>query len=100
MSIKTKLKPVPTIQVQRQSSGRRPILRLFAVVLLLLSFSQSSPAYSVLSHEQIVDLRWKSQLRPMLVARYPNATDDEIRKAHAYAYGGCLIQDIGYYPFG
>jgi hypothetical protein len=54
----------------------------------------------VLTHEQIVDLLWKAQLRPMLLARFPNATDDELRKAHAYAYGGCLIQDIGYYPFG
>jgi len=70
------------------------------ILLILLFRSESSPAYSVLTHEQIVDLLWKAQLRPMLVARFPNATDDEIRTAHAYAYGGCLIQDIGYYPFG
>jgi hypothetical protein len=70
------------------------------ILLILLFRSESSPAYSVLTHEQIVDLLWKAQLRPMLIARFPNATDDEIRTAHAYAYGGCLIQDIGYYPFG
>ena len=71
-----------------------------AVLLCLLSGGQSASAYSVLTHEQIVDLLWKSQLRPMLLARFPNATDDELRTAHAYAYGGSLIQDIGYYPFG
>ena len=57
-------------------------------------------AYSVLTHEQIVDLVWIAQIHPMLVARFPDATDEQIRLAHAYAYGGCLIQDIGYYPFG
>jgi hypothetical protein len=81
----------------------RPLKRILAslaVLLCLLSGSQSASGYSVLTHEQIVDLLWKSQLRPMLLARFPNATDDEIRTAHAYAYGGSLIQDIGYYPFG
>ena len=71
-----------------------------AVLLSLLATSQSSPAYSVLTHEQVVDLLWKAQLRPMLLARFPGTTDDQMRTAHAYAYGGCLIQDIGYYPFG
>jgi len=67
---------------------------------LLLGTCERSSAYSVLTHEQIVDLLWKEQIRPLLVARYPDATDDEIKLAHAYAYGGSLIQDIGYYPFG
>ena len=70
------------------------------MILCLLLSTQSSPAYSVLTHEQVVDLLWKAQIRPMLAARFPQATDDQIRAAHAYAYGGCLIQDIGYYPFG
>ena len=69
-------------------------------MICLLLVGQSSQAYSVLTHEQIVDLVWKAQIHPMLVARFPNATDEQIRTAHAYAYGGCLIQDIGYYPFG
>jgi hypothetical protein len=79
-------------------SAARPV-RL-AVILCLVCTSQSSPAYSVLTHEQIVDLLWKSQMRPILLARFPGTTDDQMREAHAYAYGGCLIQDIGYYPFG
>jgi hypothetical protein len=35
-----------------------------------------------------------------LLQKYPGATDEQLRVAHGYAYGGCLIQDIGYYPFG
>jgi hypothetical protein len=62
--------------------------------------SASSPAYSVLTHEEIVDLLWASEIRPLLNARYPGLTEDQIREAHAYAYGGAVIQDLGYYPFG
>jgi len=36
----------------------------------------------------------------MLLARFPNATPDDLRTAHAYAYGGSIIQDMGYYPHG
>ncbi len=81
---------------------RLPVCALvrLAAALLLLFLSSSSQAYSVLTHEQVVDLLWKEQIHPLLVARYPNAIEEEIHTAHAYAYGGCLIQDIGYYPFG
>jgi hypothetical protein len=76
--------------------------RWCAVVLLfcLLLASQSANAYSVLSHEEVVDLAWLPQIVPLLQARYPGLTDDQLRTAHAYAYGGSIIQDIGYYPFG
>jgi hypothetical protein len=76
---------------------------LAAALLLgvfMLFASCPSPAYSVLSHEQIVDFAWDSDIKKILLARYPGATVDELRKAHAYAYGGCLIQDMGYYPYG
>ena len=56
--------------------------------------------YSVLTHEQIVDLLWKDQIQPLLLRRFPNATEQDLRKAHAYAYGGSVVQDMGYYPFG
>jgi len=71
-----------------------------AVVLFVASFSSIGSAYSVLTHEQVVDLMWKDQLQPMLLKRFPNATEEELRKAHAFAYGGSVIQDMGYYPFG
>lgn len=56
--------------------------------------------YSVLTHEEIVDLLWTDQIKPLLLQKYPGSTQEDLRKAHAYAYGGCLIQDMGYYPFG
>src|SRR5579863_1031071 len=70
------------------------------ILLLLLTGSRPSPAYSVLTHEEIIDLLWNDQLRPMIQARYPGLTDDQMREAHAFAYGGAVIQDMGYYPFG
>jgi hypothetical protein len=57
-------------------------------------------AYSVLTHEEIVDLLWTKEIRPLLLQRFPELTEDQIREAHAYAYGGSVIQDLGYYPFG
>jgi hypothetical protein len=57
-------------------------------------------AYSVLTHEEIVDLLWTDQIQPLLLKRYPGLSQDQIREAHAYAYGGAVIQDLGYYPFG
>lgn len=56
--------------------------------------------YSVLTHEQIVDLLWDGQIKPLLLEKYPGTSQEDLRKAHAYAYGGSLIQDMGYYPFG
>jgi len=57
-------------------------------------------AYSVLTHEQIVDLLWIDELRPLLLQRFPGLTEDQLKQAHGYAYGGAVIQDLGYYPFG
>jgi len=67
---------------------------------LVLGLAHLCGAYSVLTHEQVVDLLWKDSIQPLLVARFPAATPDDLLKAHAYAYGGSLVQDMGYYPFG
>jgi len=56
--------------------------------------------YSVLTHEAIIDAAWRDSIQPLLLQRFPASTPDELRKAHAYAYGGAIIQDMGYYPFG
>jgi hypothetical protein len=56
--------------------------------------------YSQLTHEELIDILWTSSIRPLLVSRYPQATASDLTRAHGFAYGGCLIQDIGYYPFG
>lgn len=68
-------------------------------LITLLALAQCF-GYSVLTHQQIIDLVWGSSIRPLLVDRYPNATAEQLRNAQAYAYGGCEIQDAGYYPFG
>ena len=60
----------------------------------------SSAGYSVLTHEAILDAAWKDGIEPLLLQRFPDATPEDLRKAHAYAYGGAIIQDLGYYPFG
>jgi hypothetical protein len=57
-------------------------------------------AYSVLSHEAIVDAAWDADIRPLLLKRFPGATPDQLKEAHGYAYGGAIIQDMGYYPHG
>jgi len=73
------------------------VAKLLAVVILCCG---ASLAYSVLTHEEIVDLLWADQIQPLLLKRYPGLSEDQIREAHAYAYGGAVIQDLGYYPFG
>jgi hypothetical protein len=65
-----------------------------------LGWPLRSVAYAVLSHEAIIDTVWDTHLKPLLLKRFPNASEDELRKAHGYAYGGAIIQDMGYYPHG
>jgi len=75
-------------------------MRVAAVLLITLLCTGASNAYSVLTHEQIVDLLWTDELRPLLLQRFPALTEDQLKEAHSYAYGGAVIQDLGYYPFG
>jgi hypothetical protein len=75
-------------------------IRVVASLLMGLVCSNSSSAYSVLTHEEIVDLVWADEIRPLLLTRYAGLSEDQIKVAHAYAYGGAVIQDLGYYPFG
>ncbi len=71
-----------------------------ALGLLLVLAVPAAYSYSVLTHEAIIDSTWDSAIKPLLLRRFPAATADELKQAHAYAYGGCIIQDLGYYPFG
>jgi hypothetical protein len=67
---------------------------------LALLVARPAGAYSVLAHESNVDALWDAQIRPLLVAKYPHTSAAGLREARAYAYGGSVIQDLGYYPFG
>jgi hypothetical protein len=73
---------------------------ILLVLGLLLPWGGHARAYSLLTHEQLIDLTWKDSIVPLLLSRYPNLTPAQLEEARAYAYGGCVIQDIGYYPFG
>lgn len=97
-----KIRSRATLLVPAAAIRSRGLLCICALVFLLifLMFSSSSHAYSVLTHEEIVDLVWTSELRPLLLQRYPGLSEDDLTEAHAYAYGGAVIQDLGYYPFG
>jgi hypothetical protein len=76
------------------------VLASLFVGLMFLSVASGLFGYSVLSHEAIIDTVWAPVIVPMLLRRYPRTTRAMLREAHAYAYGGSEIQDLGYYPFG
>ena len=74
--------------------------RLILALLLGISSAPGCAGYSILTHEAIIDAAWKDGIEPLLLIRFPYATPEELLKAHAYAYGGAIIQDMGYYPSG
>lgn len=76
------------------------MVRHAAALGAVLLFAAPAYSYSVLTHEAVIDSTWDTGIKPLLLKRFPAATPDELRQAHAYAYGGCIIQDLGYYPFG
>jgi len=96
------LRLVPALTSPRAPAKCRRLhsFRAAALILIVLMCSGGSFAYSVLTHEEIIDLLWTSEIRPLLLQRFPGLTEDQLREAHAYAYGGAVIQDLGYYPFG
>ena len=82
-----------------------PTPRVIAASLALLLVAQlllpsAGYGYAVLAHQALIDTVWESHLKPLLKAKYPNATEDELSAAQAYSYGGSIIQDFGYYPHG
>jgi hypothetical protein len=86
------------LSLGRKSQGE--LLRLWRIILLLWLSAANAAGYSVLTHEELIDLAWTSSIRPLLLAKFPGASEEQLREAHAYAYGGSAIQDMGYYPFG
>jgi hypothetical protein len=92
--------PIPFCNFFRNFSRNSLAARLFGIVPFLILFpAQVCSGYSVLAHEAIVDSLWEPAIQKMLLKRFPAATPEELEKAHAYAYGGCILQDMGYYPF-
>ncbi len=87
----------------RRGGGGAWFTRMSALALaffLFFGWPAQSAAYAVLAHEAIIDSVWDTNIRPLLLKRFPAATPEEIKEAHGYAYGGAIIQDMGYYPHG
>src|ERR1044071_2029144 len=72
--------------------------RLFLLAVVVSPIAVN--AYSVLTHEAIIDASWDRAIQPLLQKKFPDATDEALKDARAYAYGGAIIPDMGYYPFG
>lgn len=85
---------------KNKTKTRLLLWRGLIVLGLAMRLAQFCGAYSVLTHEEVVDLLWRDDIQPLLIQRFPASTPDDLTKAHAFAYGGCLVQDMGYYPFG
>src|ERR1700683_1710150 len=90
---------------QTDNPSLKSVLRRFlcSVCVLSMAYGFCSPgagAYAVLAHEAVVDSCWEAGIRPLLLQRFPGSTHDDLRQAHGYAYGGAIIQDLGYYPHG
>ena len=85
-----------------ETEKSRPFYLRAAVWILVFVFCAVTvcQGYSVLTHEAIIDSAWDDGIKPLLLQRFPESTPDDLKKAHSYAYGGCVIQDLGYYPFG
>jgi len=81
--------------------GRPGLCLTLSVALAgILTAPSTAAGFCVLAHEAVVDAVWQDGIVPTLKERFPHASESAIREARAYAYGGSLIQDLGYYPFG
>jgi hypothetical protein len=86
-----------------RSGARKWFAKMCALLLALflsLGWPAQTAAYAVLAHEAIIDSAWDTNIRPLLLKRFPQVSAQELKQAHGYAYGGAIIQDMGYYPHG
>ncbi len=90
----------PAVKIRTTSIRRfaRAAVRAGVCALLLTELTPAF-AYSVLTHQAIIDAAWP-RITVQLHTRFPAASADDLQKARAFAYGGCIIQDMGYFPFG
>jgi Zinc dependent phospholipase C len=86
--------------MRRRDAFSVRVSAMIVALALLLGWPSEAAAYSVLSHEAIIDSAWDTSIRPVLLKRFPDATAEQLKEAHGYAYGGAIIQDLGYYPHG
>ena len=89
----------PSATNKRALKIRRWVAPLTLCIPLMIAWPPSGKAYGVLTHHQLIDQAWNTVIVPILLSRFPSLTAEQLREAHAYAYGGCIVQDFGYYPF-
>jgi hypothetical protein len=89
----------PSIISKSALNVRRWVAPLTLCIPLMIAWPPSGKAYGVLTHHQLIDQAWNTVIVPILLNRFPSLTTEQLREAHAYAYGGCIVQDFGYYPF-
>ena len=93
----------PAAQGKQAKAGKKLAVKAraysLALLLCLWPLTQSAKAYGILTHQQMIDQSWESTIVPILLSRFPSLSPEQLRKAHACAYGGSVIQDLGYYPF-
>ena len=87
-------------RIEPRSEFRVRTLAVIIALMLSLGCPSETAAYAVLAHEAVIDSVWADNIRPLLLKRFPDATKEELKEAHGYAYGGAIIQDMGYYPHG
>ena len=87
-------------RIRRRGEFLVRTLAVIIVLMLSLGCPSESAAYAVLAHEAVIDSLWDTNIRPLLLKRFPDVTREELKEAHGYAYGGAIIQDMGYYPHG
>jgi hypothetical protein len=96
--VRKRLAPLPIAFVNRFPYHAR--LVVVCSIALLLVLPAPVHAYAVLSHEAIIDAVWETHIKHLLLNKFPHATEEDLSRAQAYAYGGAIIQDMGYYPYG
>jgi hypothetical protein len=88
----------PMTRLMRGTGAK--LIRCVALLAVIAALAGNSSAYSVLTHQTIIDSAWDDSIEPLLLKRYRASSAEQLRKARAYAYAGAIIQDMGYYPFG
>ena len=84
----------------RMTSFARCAVALAIVIAAVIGTAVPAVPFAVLAHEAIIDNAWNEAIRDLVVRRFPHVSEQELKDAYAYAHGGSMIQDMGYYPFG
>jgi hypothetical protein len=85
--------------VMRTTLGIKVLARVITLLMMATLLAPRSFGYGTFTHEAIIEYSWKRSIVPVLLKRFPTATEDQLREARSYAYGGAIIQDMGYFPF-